>query len=69
MRLGFVGADITTWQGFIFAEAVAVRQRSVTLVPVSEFLRHPCKKCLSNLNIIAAHALSAGNVQVNICLL
>lgn len=69
MSLGFVGADIPTWQGYIFAEAVAVLKHSVTLMQVSEFLRHPFTKRLSKWNIIAAHALLAGNIQVNICLL
>lgn len=34
----FVGADVTG-QGFIFAEAVAVLEPSVTLMQESEFLR------------------------------
>lgn len=69
MSLGFIRAAVATWQGYIFAEAVAVLKRSVTLMQVSEFLRLPFKKCLSKWNIAAAHALLAGNIQVNICLL
>lgn len=69
MSLGFVGADIPTRQGDVFAEAVAVLKHSVTSKQVSMFLRHPFTKRLSKWNIIVAHALLAGNIQVNICLL
>lgn len=69
MILRFLGADITAWQGYIFAEAFAVLKHSVTLMQASEFLRHPFNKCLSKWNIIATHVFLAGNIQVNICLL
>lgn len=44
MSLGFIVADTITWQGCVFAEAIAVLKHSVTWMQVSEFLRHPFKK-------------------------
>lgn len=69
MSLRFVGADITAGQGFMFAEAVAVLKPSVTLMHKSEFPSQWFQNQLFKWKIIAAHALLAGNIQVNICLL
>lgn len=69
MSLRFVGADITTGQGFIFAEAAAVLKPSVALMHESEFPRQWFQNHLLKWNIIAARALLAGNMQVKICLL
>lgn len=66
LSLRFVGAD-RTGQGFIIAEAVAVLKPSVT--DAGKWIAKTFKKHLLKWNIIAARALSAGNVQVNICLL